>query len=76
MMSEKGRLIWYNLERGLQDIQIKCEMLDLSIDTLQRYKDSMERSLEIMRHNLKAMFDEYGNTDGKEGNNQQPEQKM
>lgn len=76
MMSEQARLIWYNLERGFLDIQTKCEMLELSIDTLQSYKDSVERSLEIMKHNLNAMFEEYGKTDGKEGNNEQPQQKM
>lgn len=52
MQSDELNLIWYNIDRLFQELEIKCEMVDNAIDMLQSYKDSMEKTAELMRHNL------------------------
>jgi chaperonin cofactor prefoldin len=76
MIPESINLIWYNLERNFLEMQVKCDMIDLSIETLQKYKESLERSLELMKGNLTALMKMHGGPDGASTTNQQPQQKM
>lgn len=52
MQPDELNLIWYNIDRLFQELEIKCEMVENAIDMLQNYKDSMEKTAELMRHNL------------------------
>ena len=76
MIPESINLIWYNLERNFLEMQVKCEMIDLSIETLQKYKESLERSLELMKGNLTTLMKMHGGPDGASTTNKQPQQKM
>lgn len=67
-MSDDHNLLLYNIERNFQELLIKCEMIELSIETLNKYKEVMQTGLEIMRSNIHAMM----NLVSKNGTNTQP----
>lgn len=76
MIPESINLIWYNLERNFLEMQVKCDMIDLSIETLQKYKESLERSLELMKGNMTALMKIQGGPNGTSNTDQQPQNKM
>ena len=68
MSSDNYSLLIYNIERNFQELLVKCEMLELSIETLNKYQETMQNGLEIMRSNIHAMMNLVSNN----GTNPQP----
>lgn len=76
MNTKELGVYWYNIERCFQDLQIKCEMVDATIDMLKMYKGSMEQTMGVLRHNLNALFETYGINDGQRNIKEQSDTKV
>jgi hypothetical protein len=50
--------MWFNLERAFQELQNKSEILDAAIESLQKYKNSLDKHLGLFRHNLNSLRSE------------------
>lgn len=59
-MHPELNLVWYNIDRLFQEIEIKCEMIDNAMEMLSNYKKSMEKTAEVMRHNLAVLSEKLG----------------
>lgn len=75
-MSQELSLVWYNLERVFQELQIKLEAIESSIDTLQEYKVSVQKDMKLLKNNLNALVLIYGAVDAKRDFKKQPQQEV
>ena len=76
MISEELSLVWYSLERVVQELQTKCEMIENSIETLQEYKESVEKDMKVLKNNISALVRLYGAVDAKRNLKEQPQQEV
>ena len=76
MISEELSLVWYSLERVVQELQTKCEMIENSIETLQEYKESVEKDMKVLKNNISALVGLYGAVDAKRNLKEQPQQEV
>lgn len=75
MESKDLGLVWYNIDRLFQELEIKCEMVENAIDMLTSYKDSMDKTVEIMKNNLAILSKEVVYND-KRSSEERPKEQM
>jgi chaperonin cofactor prefoldin len=75
-MSEELSLVWYNLERVFQELQIKFEMVESSIETLQEYRKSIEKDMNLLKSNLNSLVGLYGAVDAERSIKEQSRQEV
>ena len=76
VMSEELNLVWYSLERSFQELQTKQDLIEDSIETLQEYRKSVSRDMQLLKSNLDTLMRLYGAVDAERNLKEQPQQEV
>lgn len=68
------RTFIYTLERSFQELKVKKEMIELAIEQLQNYNNSMDQSLNVLGENLKSLLGEIANHASEQENQGSPKE--
>ena len=68
------RTFIYTLERSFQELKVKKEMIELAIEQLQNYNNSMDQSLNVLGENLKGLLGEIANYASEQENKGSPKE--